>query len=245
MSNKAKSTQERFKDAPFFNPDLSVIIAGLGGTGSHVNYILCRQGYNTVLYDMDIVEIHNVGSQMYSIKDLGKNKAVKAKEIAESFGNDNYITFGEFTENSPIDNIVFSCFDNMKARKLLFEKWYANQLSKTSEHRKENPKEINIMLDFRMTAEEMQIYIVKSKSDAEKYKTTLFDDSEVEEAPCSYKATCQTGAIIAGLGVSAFLNHVANKMTGFEARDVPFFIEFENPLMRYNTYSLKQYDNRT
>lgn len=241
---KAKLTQERFKDAPFFNPNLSVIIAGLGGTGSHVSYILSRQGYETYLYDMDTIEVHNVGSQMYSIKDLGKNKALKAKEMAESFGNDRYMALGEFTEDSPVDNIIFSCFDNMRSRKLLFEKWYANQLSKTSEYRKENPKEINILLDFRMTAEEMQIYIVKSKADAEVYKTTLFDDSEVADAPCSYKATCQTGALIAGFGVTAFLNHVANKNKGFDARDVPFFIEYENPLMNYHTYSLQQYVNK-
>ncbi len=182
--------------------------------------------------------------QMYTLKDVGKNKAIVAKELAESFCNDNYIALGEFTEDSPIDNIVFSCFDNMRSRKLLFDKWYTNQLSKTPEYRKENPKEINIFLDFRMTAEEMQIYIVKSKSEAEMYITTLFEDSEVEDAPCSYKATCQTGALIAGFGVSAFLNYVANKLTGFDARDVPFFIEFENPLMNYHTYSLKQYANK-
>ena len=238
---KAKLSQERFKDAPFFNPNLSIIIAGLGGTGSHLSYILCRQDYETYLYDMDHIEIHNVGGQMYSIKDIGKNKAQKAKEIAESFGNDKYMAFGEFTEDSPIDNIVFSCFDNMKARKLLFEKWYTHQASKTPEYRKENPSEVNILIDMRMTAEEMQIYIVKTKAECEVYKTTLFDDSEVDDAPCSYKATCQTGAMIASLASMSFLNYVANKKTGFDARDVPFFIEFENPLLNYHTYNLKQY----
>lgn len=240
----AKQTQSRFKDAPFFNPNLSIIIAGLGGTGSHVSYILSRQGYNTCVYDMDSVEIHNLGGQHYSMKDLGKNKAQIAKELAESFGNDGYTALGEFTEDSPIDNIVFACFDNMKSRKLLFEKWYNNQISKTLEYRKENPKEINIYLDLRMVAEDMQIYIVRTKAEAEVYKTTLFEDSEVEEAPCSYKATCQTGTMIASLACIAFLNYVANKLKGYDARDVPFFIEFENPLMNYNTYSVKQYVNK-
>jgi hypothetical protein len=241
---KAKSTQERFKDAPYFNPNLSVIIAGLGGTGSHISYVLCRQGYSTVLYDMDNIETVNIGSQMYSIKDINKNKAQKAKEVAESFGNDSYMALGEFTEDSPIDNIVFSCFDNMRSRKLLFEKWYNYQISKTPDYRKENPNEINIFIDSRMIAENMQIYIIKTKAEAEVYKTTLFDDSEVPEAPCSYKATCQTGTMIASLVSIAFLNYVANKNKGFDSRDVPFYIEYDNPLMDYHTYNLKQYVNK-
>jgi tRNA A37 threonylcarbamoyladenosine dehydratase len=61
MEIKAKQTQERFKDAPFFNPNLSVIIAGLGGIGSHLSYILSRQGYDTYLYDFDTIDTVNVG----------------------------------------------------------------------------------------------------------------------------------------------------------------------------------------
>lgn len=239
--NKAKLTQERFKDAPFFNPNLSIIIAGLGGIGSYVSYILCRQGYNTYLYDFDTIEVHNIGSQHYSLKDIGKNKATIAREIAKECGNDNYICFGKFEEDSPIDNIVFSCFDNMASRKLLFEKWYNNQLSKTPEYRKENPNEVNIFIDGRMNCEFLQIYFVKTKADAELYKTTLFDDSEVEDAPCSYKATCQTGTLIGSLMSIGFLNYVANKNKGINLREIPFAIEYGNPLMDYRTYTIEEY----
>lgn len=238
---KVKLTQERFKDAPFFNPNLSIIIAGLGGIGSNLSYILCRQGYDTYLYDFDIIEAVNIGSQMYSLKDIGKNKAQRAKELAADFGNDRYTALGKFEEDSPIDNIVFSCFDNMKYRKILFEKWYENQLSKTPEYRKENPNEINIYVDGRFTAENLQIYFVKSKADAELYKTTLFDDSEVDEAPCSYKATCQTGTLIGSLMSIGFLNHVANKMKGNSIREIPFAIEYGNPMMDYKTYTVEEY----
>ncbi len=244
MQEKNNLTQERFKDAPFFNPNLSIIIAGLGGIGSYVSYILCRQGYDTYLYDFDLIEIHNVGSQHYSIKDIGKNKAIKAKEIAAEHGNDKYTALGRFEEDSPVDNIVFACFDNMTGRKLLFEKWYANQLSKTPEYRKENPNEVNIFIDGRMTAEFLQIYIVKTKNEAELYRTTLFEDSEVEEAPCSYKATCQTGTLIGSLMSIAFLNHVANKKKGVSIREVPFAIEYGNPMMDYKTYTLEEYANK-
>lgn len=229
--------QTRFKDAPFFKPDLEVIIAGLGGIGSNLSYSLCRQGYTMYLYDMDTIEIHNVGSQMYGIKDIGKNKAEKAKEIAALYGNTSIYTMGEFTEDSPVGNIVFACFDNMKARKLLFEKWSEYQLSKTPEYRIENPTEINIFLDGRMTANDLQIFTVKSKQEIEAYKKTLFDDSEVEALPCSYKATCHTGMMIGSLMSTIFLNHVSNKLSQIMFREVPFATTFSNELMDFKTYN--------
>lgn len=234
-------TQTRFKDAAWFNPNLEIIIAGLGGIGSNLSYILSRQGYITYLFDFDSIEIHNVGSQMYSIKDIGKNKAQKAAEIAAEYGNTKYSVLGKFTEDSPIGNIVFSCFDNMAARKLLFEKWSTYQLSKTTEYRKENPNEVNIFIDGRMVIEDVQIYTVKTKKEIELYKTSLFDDSEVQPAPCSFKATCQTGTMIGSLMSMIFLNHVANKNIGLSIREVPFFTEFSNVSLLHKNYNTDDY----
>lgn len=56
-----KAYQDRFKDAPFFDPSLSVIIAGLGGIGSNVSYNLCRQNYEMIFFDFDTIEAHNIG----------------------------------------------------------------------------------------------------------------------------------------------------------------------------------------
>lgn len=61
MEIKSNPTQDGFKDAPFFNPNLSVVIGGLGGIGSNVSYNLCRQNYEMFLYDFDSIEIHNLG----------------------------------------------------------------------------------------------------------------------------------------------------------------------------------------
>lgn len=203
---------------------------------------MSRQGYTTYLYDFDTIEIHNVGSQMYSTADLTKNKAEKAAEIAATYGNTEYHVLGKFTEDSPVSNIVFSCFDNMDARKLLFEKWSEHQLSKTPEYRKENPTEINIFLDGRMVAESLQVYSVKTKKEIEVYKKTLFNSDEIEPAPCSYKATCQTGTMIGSIMSMVFLNHVANKLTGVPARDTPFATFFDNPMMYFKTYTANDYD---
>lgn len=233
--------QTRFKDAPFYKPDLDIIIAGLGGIGSNVSYSLCRQGYTMYLYDFDTIELHNVGSQMYGIPDIGKNKADKARELAALYGNKKVFPMGKFTEDSPIDNIVFACFDNMAARKLLFEKWLDHQLSKDEDYRKENPNEINIFLDGRMTAQDYQVFTVKSKLEAEVYKKTLFDDSEIPDLPCSYKATCHTGMNIGAIMSTIFLNYVANKISDINFREVPFATTFSNELLKFETFNHKEW----
>lgn len=229
----SNETHQRFKDADFYNPNLSVMILGLGGIGSFLSHVLCRQGYEMYLYDMDTVEVHNIGSQLYNLNHLNQNKAEVAAQLAKEFGNDRALPMGIFTEESPIDNIVFSCFDNMKYRKIAFDKWLENQLSKTSEYRKENPNEVNCFIDMRMSAESWQVYFVNNKEDAEKYKLTLFDDSELPDLPCSYKATCQTGMMVSSYAASLFLNYVANKKLGIIIRETCFKTFYDASLLRF------------
>jgi hypothetical protein len=178
------------------------------------------------LYDHDEVSAVNIGSQLFSTRDLGKNKAQVAKELANVYGNNKVVAMGKFEEDSPIGNIVFSCFDNMKYRKIAFEKWLNYQKSKTKEYREQNPNEVNCFVDGRMSAEQWQVYFVKSLSDAKRYSETLFDDSEVPDAPCSYKATAQTGYGVAMYMASVFLNHVANKKIGLPIRETVFKTEW-------------------
>lgn len=215
-------THQRFKDADFYNPNLDVIILGLGGIGSYVSNCLCRQGYEMYLYDFDTIETINIGSQLFNTSNVGKNKAEVAKELANQFGNHNVMSMGKFEEDSPIGNIMFSCFDNMKYRKIAFERWLEYQTSKTKEYREANPNEVNCFIDGRMSAEQWQVYFVKSTADAKRYVLTLFDDSEVPDAPCSYKATAQTGFGIGAYMSTVFLNHVANKKLGLPVRETAF-----------------------
>jgi molybdopterin/thiamine biosynthesis adenylyltransferase len=234
--------QTRFKDAPFYKPDLEIIIAGLGGIGSYTSYSLCRQGYTMFLYDFDTVEIHNIGSQLYGLKDIGKSKESVAKEIASIYGgNDDIHLMGKFTEDSPISNIVLSCFDNMSSRKLLFNKWLDYQLSKDVDYKELHPNEINIFIDGRMDAQNFQVYSVKSLLEAEEYKKTLFDDADIPDLPCSYKATAHTGMMIASTISTILLNHIANKISHFAMREVPFATTYSNELMNFETFDISKW----
>lgn len=229
-------THERFKDADFYNPDLTITILGAGGIGSWLSTCLCRQGYEMYIYDMDTIEALNIGSQDYNLSHIGRNKAEVAVSEAKLKGNDRALAMGKFTEESPVDNIMFACFDNMKYRKIAFDNWLEYQMSKSEEYREANPLEVNVYIDMRMSAESWQVYMITNLLDAEKYKLTLFDDADLPDLPCSYKATCQTGMGVASYASSLFLNHVANKNTGVDIRQTYFKTLYDASLLRYEQH---------
>jgi hypothetical protein len=107
----------------------------------------------------------------------------------------------------------------MKARKLMFEAW------------KRNPEK-ELFIDGRMLMEQGMIFCVTpDKIDA--YEQHLFEDSEVLDQPCSAKATSHSGAIIAGLMVSAYTNYLTNMKLGVDVRDVPFKFDYMLQLMLF------------
>lgn len=107
---------------------------------------------------------------------------------------------------------MFSAFDNMQARRDMFTNWL-NQ---------PNP---GIFIDGRLAAETFQIFCV-TPDKAEEYDKTLFDDSEVDDAPCTAKQTSHMAAMIAAQMVGYYTNWVANKESGMDVRAVPFFSEY-------------------
>ena len=58
----------------------------------------------------------------------------------------------------------------------------------------------------------------------------LFEDSEVEDAPCTMRQTSHSACMIASHMVASFTNHITNIYERETVRDVPFFYEFFIPL---------------
>jgi len=218
---------DRFKDAEWFG-DRTVLIGGCGGIGSWLSLFLSRAGFTQVIYDDDKVEEHNIGGQLYGIKNVGKTKVDSMVEIIHQFTGDNkvHVFCERMDKTSPTNNYVFSAFDNMKARKELFHNWLES-------HGKSNDA---IFIDGRLAAESLQVYTVKGNdSDSIKnYGESLFDDSEVEEEPCTLKQTTHMAAMIASIMTGFFTNYIVNVNEKEEVRQVPNFHSYYLPNHYYN-----------
>ena len=214
---------DRFKDAPWFpQRDELVMIGGAGGIGSWLAFFLAKAGFKPTVYDFDVIEEHNIGGQLFRPSDIGSLKVTALFGIVKEFCGDEINTIASrIDENSPTHYFMFSAFDNMKARKDLFEVWKRSI---------PNCPVTPIFIDGRLTMEQMQIFCV-TPDNIENYEINhLFDDSEVEDAPCTMKQTSHSAAMIATHMVGLFTNHITNIYEREILREIPFYYEFFIPL---------------
>ena len=222
------TTQEyhtRFKDCPWYSGEYPpVTIGGVGGIGSWLAFLLGRIGVPMHLHDYDSIDYTNMGGQLYPTSAIGKNKADAVMENVRAFsGNVPMLNLGKFN-GQRVNPITFACFDNMYARRIMFDSWYeSNKYKRLSQP--------SLFIDGRMTVESFQILAVTQET-AEEYRNTyLFDDSDVDEPMCSMKATSHIGAMIGSQLVQVFTNHMTNFNIGIEIREVPLFQAYEAAFM--------------
>jgi molybdopterin/thiamine biosynthesis adenylyltransferase len=214
---------DRFKDAPWFpERDELVMIGGAGGIGSWLTFLLVRAGFKPTIYDFDVIEEHNIGGQLFRTDDIGIRKVDALHRIIKDYCGEEINTFSEMiTDESPSHYFMFSAFDNMKARKDLFEVW-----KKSIDGCPVTP----VFIDGRLVMEQLQIFCV-TPDKIEQYETKyLFDDAEVEDVPCTIRQTSHSAAMIASHMVAFFTNHITNIYEREVVRDVPFFYEYFIPV---------------
>lgn len=238
-----KEQAGRFKDAVWFpKEDMEVIVGGAGGIGSWLTLLLCRLCVPEVfVFDFDDLELHNMSGQLYGPQHIGKPKVVALEEVCKVLA-DHHINamYDRITEESMGTNFMFGAFDNMVARKAIFEVWKGvvqdwtiakDQVEKgdaTWEDFDVLPYE-PIYIDGRLTLEQIQIFCVTPDKIEEYEKTHLFDDSKVEEAECTLKQTSHSAAMIGGKMVALFTNHLENIAEGDKCRTLPFLYQWLTP----------------
>ena len=234
----------RFKDAPWFpKEETAIIVGGAGGIGSWLSLLLSRAGFYPIVYDYDRLEEHNLAGQLYTKLDAENNtlKVDALKGLCKNFADTDITVMNEkYTKDSMSHHYVFSAFDNMQARKDMFEAWkeYVAEWKEdikvfdlTEEKVSEQP--VPLFIDGRLTAEQMQIFCV-TPARIEEYEKHLFDDSEVEDAPCTMKQTSHSAAMIASHMTGFFTNHMTNNAEGDSVRTVPFLWEYFIPINYIN-----------
>lgn len=227
-------TTTRFSGAMWYDKirEQRVMLAGVGGIGSWVALLLSRLDIaDLFLFDNDTVETVNMAGQFFTRHSIGNNKAQAVRSLINDFS---YFfrasSFGRYAANSSTSDIMVCGFDNMEARKIFYRNWKRHVVNKpTVESRK-----LCLFIDGRLNAEEFQILAIQGDdlaSMTEYEKNWLFDDSEVEEAICSYKQTSFMANMIASYMVNIFVNFVANQCDPVFPRDIPFFTSYSADTM--------------
>ena len=213
-----------------------VILAGVGGIGSYVGFLLARiKPAALFIYDPDIVETVNMSGQLYSREDVG-NPKVSALSVMISKYCDYNSVFAipeRFDESNDASDIMICGFDNMAARKTFFDKWLDHVRGKSEAERANC-----LYIDGRLAAEEFQVLCIKGDDEfnINRYeKEFLFSDIEADATVCSYKQTTFMANMISSVMVNLFVNFVANQCEPLIDRDLPFYTTYSAETMYYKT----------
>lgn len=238
---------DRFKDLIWAKHEgLDCLLGGAGGIGSWLAFLLSRATFNVVIYDFDTVDYLNLGGQLFSDKHLNMSKADAVKQIVADFSGKNITVFNQrYTEDSIYNNFMFSCFDNMEARKIMFNNWkkavedwkedtkVAESVAKSEDIEEVTLPFTPLFIDGRLGAEHLEIFCV-TPDKIEEYEKNLFDDSEIPDEPCTMKQTSHSAAMIASLMVGFFTNHISNLLDKESDREVPFSFRLHIPMCIIN-----------
>lgn len=231
-----EETTTRFRGAEWFEKmqQQRIIIAGLGGIGSWCALLLGRcHPYEIFLFDGDTVELVNMAGQLYKSEDVRRAKTYVCADVLRDYSNfHNTVSFGRYDNDDTLTTDIMICgFDNMESRKFFYRQWKNHALRSTT------PKNC-LFIDGRLNAEEWQIFAIRG---TDRYRMGqyeekwLFDDSEVEDALCSYKQTSFCASMIASYMVNIFVNFVANLCEPLIDRDLPFLTEYDAKTMYLKT----------
>lgn len=231
-------TTSRFSSAIWYEniQKKVIILAGVGGIGSYVGFLLARMKPAALyIYDDDIVEAVNMSGQLYGQNDLGRSKVSALADMIRNYANygSTFAVSERFTSDSEPTDIMICGFDNMAARKTFYNKWKSHVNSKPEEERANC-----LFIDGRLAAEEFQVLCIKGDDvfSMGRYETEyLFSDSEADATICSYKQTTFCANMIASYMVNLFVNFCANQCEPLIDRDLPFLTTYNAETMYLKT----------
>lgn len=229
-------TTSRFSSAIWFEEIQKkvIILAGVGGIGSYVGFLLARMKPKSLfIYDDDTVEFANMSGQLYSNEDVGKKKVDALASMVSKYAmyDSTFAIAERFTDNSEAADIMICGFDNMRARGIFFDKWLRHVNGKSDEDKKHC-----LFIDGRLAAEELQVFCIQGDDsyNINNYENFLFSDEEADATVCSYKQTTFMANMIGSIIVNLFTNFVANEVIE-GMRDLPFMTSYEAESMMFKT----------
>ena len=203
----------RFKDAPWYNECTKeqILLIGCGGIASNALYCLAKT-IPTIYYviDFDTVDSYNIGTQFFTKDQVGKQKVYAIKETLRNASEATIYPVPR-KYNNEYKPIMISGLDNMATRKEVYEEW-----------KKHEDREI--LIESRLRANLYEVHVVM-KGREEAYEATLFDDSETDDGPCTFKATAYFGMLVGARITHVLVNYLTNKYTGEDVCSIPTYIK--------------------
>lgn len=231
-------TTSRFSGAAWFAAvqKCTIVLAGMGGIGGYVLYVLSRmKPLQIFIYDDDVVERVNLSGQMYSLSMVGKKKVNAMAQLAKDFSDYHGVMAipTKFTSETSASDIMICGFDNMEARKTFFNSW-VNHVVK---HK--NPENC-LYIDGRLDMESFQVFCMRGDDsyNIKRYSNEyLFSDWQAESIACSMKQTTYCANMIGSVIVNLFTNFVSNTLAPIVERELPFKTFYDAGMMYFKTES--------
>lgn len=186
-------------DPQIFNPRVTIV--GAGGIGSWTAMALAKLGVREfIVYDMDKVEEHNLGSTPYHHEELGKKKVRALKPIIERFGfGVKFRGISKRYEGGPLPktDVLISAVDSMEGRRLLFKEAVKQK--------------IPFFIDGRIGGENLRVYSIRPTKapDRKFYRLTTKKSIQIAPLPCSAQQCIDIGLAVSSLITRAFRNWIA------------------------------------
>lgn len=195
QSNKvrvlSKTQKVNFKrQKEIFDPQVSqvqknITIVGLGSIGSHVALALTRLGLkNLTLWDFDKVEEHNIPSQSYCLKDVGKFKATRLKQHLENINsNAKIISVNQKYSASFLskNEILIIAVDSMEERKNIYN---------DMKHLYSQTQDLMI-IDGRVGGAQLEVYTCRNLKE---WQGTFSDNPDTD--PCGARYICYISMVV-------------------------------------------------
>lgn len=210
---------------------IDVILGGAGSIGSWLGLFLSSLSENihVIVYDNDTYQVENLAGQFTTDNYLGENKAKSLIGLVKQFTGRLCTAFKlSYEKTSLRDRYMFSAFDNMTSRKIMYDNWKAFM---------EENETGGIFIDARLNAEHYQVFCIdwEKPDDVALYEEYLYDEGEVEETSCSFKYTRHVASMCASTMCLFFTNYICNVSTNSSSYTVPFKYEFFGALANAET----------
>lgn len=196
------------RHAAWFSPEFAkkpLNVIGCGAMGSHIALSAAKMGFHRFhLWDMDIVEEHNLPNQAYDVEHIGKFKVDALKSVLERFNPEVTVEvhnacFGS-ADAGLLEGPVVLAVDSNKARKEIVDASFLNF-------------KVDKIFETRLGFDYGEVNILDNMNPAQvnNFKAGLLDDDKVPDGPCNQRICTTLVGMVSSWTVHTLCDYQAKK----------------------------------